>query len=232
VFIIKSVFLLPLRCILFLLVGVLLFFITSNTFEELSKWWTIVCVACNILTIAALFLICRNKGMKFSGFINYTKGKTTFKSVVITVLVMLVVGMAGLLFAGWLIHGEIPYLPEQMIQPMPVWVLIASVLLLSLTTVLAEDGLYLGVINQSDFKLTVALSAFFYAVQHSFIPIVPDFSFMLYRFISFLPLTVVMCIWYRKTKNPLPFMMGHFILNIATVSQIIMITASPTLFIR
>ena len=79
----------------------------------------------------------------------------------------------------------------------------------------------------SDSKYTVAISAFFYAMQHSFIPLLPDFLFMFYRFTSFLPLAVIMCVGYKKTKNPLPFLVGHFVLKIASVLQIIMSTVSP-----
>ena len=218
-------FLLPVRSLLFILTGFLLFFILSSPFYELSKWWTIICVICNILTIAILLMVCRRKGITFRSFINYSKGKTTVKSVVVTVLVMLVVGLAGLFLAGLLVYGVAPHLPKYLIQPMPVWVLVVSILFLPLTTVIAEDGLYLGVINQSNSEITVALSALFYAIQHSFIPLMPDFLFILYRFMAFLPLAIVMCVcvWYKKTKNPLPFMIGHFVLNIASVSQIIAI---------
>lgn len=78
--------------------------------------------------------------------------------------------------------------------------------------------------------LNVSLSAFFYALQHSFIPFLPDGVFVLYRFISFLPLTIIICFWYQKNKNPLPFMIGHFILNVATAMQILIMTVCPDLF--
>jgi len=83
------------------------------------------------------------------------------------------------------------------------------VILLPLSTTLAEDGIYLGVINSMDGKKSVSIiSALFYVAQHSCIPFLPDTRFMLYRFLSFLPLTILFCFWYRKTRNPLPFMAG------------------------
>jgi len=110
------------------------------------------------------------------------------------------------------------------------WLAIANIFVLPITTTLAEDGLYLGILNQTGSKFVLITSAFFYALQHSFIPLLPDPSFRAYRFLSFLPLTVIMCVWYSKTKNPLPFMVGHFIINLATIAQIVLVSAMPGIF--
>ncbi|MCL2377331.1 MAG: CPBP family glutamic-type intramembrane protease [Defluviitaleaceae bacterium] len=177
-----------------------------------------------------MLAVCRAKGMTYGKFINYEKGKTKPKTIFMAVIVIIIVGMAGMQIAGLLVYGEMPHFPLVMIQPIPMWIAIANILLLPLTTTLAEDGLYLGVINQTGSKFVLAASAFFYALQHSFIPLIPDAGFIAYRFLSFLPLTIIMCVWYNKTKNPLPFMVGHFIINLATVAQIVMISASPDIF--
>jgi len=226
----KSVFLLPLRCVLFILAGVLLSFSLSSSPEELSKWWTVIVSFCNIITILLLLFFCRTQGVTYPKFINYEKGKTKIKSVIITIIVVLVVGMGGMQAAGLICYGEIPHFPVMMVQPIPLWIALVNVLILPLTTTLAEDGIYLGVLNQTNSKTVLVLSLFFYAHQHSFIPFLFDFNFILYRFLSFLPLTIIMCLWYRRTKNPLPFMIGHFVINLATVAQIVMTSASPQIF--
>jgi hypothetical protein len=223
-------FLLPLRCFLFITAGLLLSIMLSTSSEELNKWWTIIVSVCNIITIALLLFFCQRNKTTYGEFVNYKKGKTSIKSVIITAFVILVVGMGGMQLAGIICYGEIPHFPIIMIQPIPLWLAIMNIIVLPLTTTLAEDGIYLGAIKQNDSKHIIILSAFFYAFQHSFIPFIPDVSFIIYRFLSFLPLAIIMCLWYRKTKNPLPFMVGHFIINLATVAQIVMTSASPDLF--
>jgi hypothetical protein len=177
-----------------------------------------------------LLLICRAKKTTYGKFVNYEKRKTSIKIMLIVVIVMLVVGMGSIMLTGFIIYGEIPHFPAMTFQPIPLWIAVANIVVLPLTTTLAEDGIYLGVINQNDSTHTVIVSAFFYALQHIFIPFIPDLNFILYRFFMFLPLAVIMCVWYRKNKNPLPFMTGHFILNLATVVQIVMVSASPEMF--
>ncbi len=224
---------LPLRSVLFLVSFLLLFLITKLPFLELSKWWTTIAIIVNIITILFLWLYSSKKGITYKKLLHYEKGKTTIKSAIFIVLVTLVVGMGGLYLAGLICYGTFPYLDKILVQPIPLWLAIILLLLLPITTTLAEDGLYLGYgLNVCSSKkwLNISLTAFFYALQHSFIPFLLDGKFILYRFLSFLPLTILISFWYQKNKNPLPFMISHFILNIATAAQILMMTISPELF--
>lgn len=226
-------FLLPLRCILFLLSFLLISAISGLPYASISKWWTAVAIVCNIITIAVLYLYSYKKGLNYRQLLGYEKGKTKVKSAVLIIFITLVVGMCGLYLAGLICYGAFPYLDKTMVEPIPLWLAIIVLLLLPLSTTLAEDGLYLGyAINlpTTNKWINTSFAAFFYALQHSFIPFLPDGVFILYRFLSFLPLTVIICFWYQKNRNPLPFMIGHFILNIATAAQILIMTVFPDVF--
>jgi len=83
------------------------------------------------------------------------KEKQRGKTIVIVTLVMLAVGIGGMQLAGFINYGEVPHFPVMMIQPIPLWIAIINIFLLPLTTTLAEDGIYLGVINQNDSKSIV-----------------------------------------------------------------------------
>lgn len=221
-------FLLPIRCVLFLTAFILISIISKLPYTSISKWWTSVAIVCNIVTIAVLLLFCRIKGLNYKRLINYERGKTKAADAVLIVALTIVVGMCGLYLAGLICYGVFPYLDKTMVEPIPLWLAIAVLLLLPLSTTLAEDGLYLGyAVNSSAGNgwANTSLTAFFYALQHSFIPFLPDGIYILYRFISFLPLTVIICFWYRKNRDPLPFMIGHFILNVATAVQILIFSA-------
>lgn len=226
-------FLLPIRCILFLAIFYLIALISNLPYTSISKWWTSIAIVCNVVTIAILYLFSRGKGLTYKRLIGYEKGKTKAASAVLIVVLTVVVGMMGLYLAGLICYGAFPYLDKTMVEPIPLWLAIIVLLLLPLSTTLAEDGLYLGyAINSTTCNkwVSVSLSAFFYALQHSFIPFLPDGIFVLYRFLSFLPLTIMICFWYMKNRNPLPFMIGHFILNVATAAQILIMTVLPDLY--
>lgn len=224
---------LPIRCLIFLSAFVIVSAIFKLPYASISKWWTTIAIVCNVVTIAILWLYSKQRRITYKKLLNYEKGKSTVKSVILIVFITLVVGISGLYLAGLICYGKFPYLDKTLVQPIPLWLAIIVLLLLPLSTTVAEDGLYLGyAINSSTGNkwVNASLSAFFYALQHSFIPFLSDGIFILYRFLSFLPLTIVICFWYLKNRNPLPFMTGHFVLNIATAVQILVMTICPTIY--
>ena len=220
--------LLPFRCVIFLLIFVMGTFITGKKLDEISNIWSIVASVVNIVTILLLIIVSKKSG-GYAKLINYEKGKTTPKPVVLMMLLIVLVGMGGMYLAGFVCYGVIPYAAPMMIAPIPLWLAILNVLVLPVTTALAEDGLYLGCgVNNIKNKYTaILIPAFFFALQHSFIPTLFDSKYIIYRFLSFLPLTIILCWHYRKHKNPLPIMIGHAIIDVATVAQILATSAIP-----
>ena len=141
-------------------------------------------------------------------------------------LLVLVVGMAGSYLAGFLCYRNALYVPPVLLTPVPKVLAIINLLFLPLTTVLAEDGLYLGCgVNQIQSKhVAILVPAFFYAFQHCFIPTLPDGKYMLYRFIATLPFTLLLCWFYYRKRNPLPVMVGHFLVNLPAMIQMVAIS--------
>jgi len=222
----KLYLLLPLRSLLFVASFWAISVFAGKPIEDLSRWWSLFVIIINFVCIAILL----TKG-SYKEFINYENGKTKVKSAVLVVVLTLVIGMGGMYMAGFVCYGKLPYFDVHMVGALPIAVAAICAALLPITTTLAEDGIYLGSINKADGDFGVTLtSAFFYAAQHSFIPFLPSITFMLYRFISFLPLTLLFCFWYRKIRNPLPFMIGHFIINLSTAAMLVMSAVSPNVF--
>lgn len=222
-------FFLPVRCIIFLVVFIVGAGITHKEVDAISNWWSIVATVTNIFTIFLLVIVAKKDHRTFGEVINYQKGKTKVREVVIVSAVVILVGMFGMYLAGLICYGVIPYISPMMIAPIALPAAIINVILLPLTVVFAEDGLYLGFgVNHIQNKyLAVLVPAFFFALQHSFIPLMFDIRFVIYRFLSFLPLTIILCIYYYKKRNPLPIMIGHAIIDLFTVAWILAASAIP-----
>lgn len=221
-------FLLPVRCIVFVLVFLSASLTTRKDYNEISNIWSVVASTVNIFTILLLVFVARKKG-GYARLINYEKGKTSKGQIVIMTVIVVLVGMGGMYLSGFVCYGVIPYAAPMMIAPIPLWLAIVNFLLLPVTVPFAEEGLYLGCgVNQIKNKYaSVLIPAFFFALQHSFIPLLPDFRYIIYRFLSFLPLTIILCHHYYKHKNPLPIMIGHTVIELATVCQILLTSAIP-----
>ena len=218
----------PLRSILFIVVFILISVIARKELKDISNTWSIVASSVNIVTIAVLLFMTKNDG-GLKKLINYEKGKTVPKQVIGMSILILCLGMGGMYLAGFLCYGIIPYAPPMMIAPIPVPLAVINLILLPVSTAIAENSIYLGcgVGTINNRYLSVILPSFFFALQHSFIPMLPDIRYMVYRFLSFLPLTIVLCIIYRKNRNPMPIMAGHAVIDLLTAGQIMATSAIP-----
>lgn len=225
-------FLLPFRCIIFLIIFITGSVVTGKSLYEISNIWSVAASAVNIVTILLLVFIAKKSGGNYAMLINYEKGKTKPKQIAGMILLIILVGMCGMYLAGFICYGVIPYAPPEMIVPIPLPLAIVNIAILSVTTAFAEDGLYLGCgVNQIRNKhMAILVPAFFFALQHSFIPTLFDLRYIIYRFLSFLPLTVILCYHYHKHRNPLPIMTGHAVIDLATALQILATSAVPEMY--
>ena len=224
----KLILLMPLRSLIFILVFITVSAVTGKNLSDISNIWSVAASIINILFVLSLVLITRKQG-GYLKLINYAKGKTRPKQVFAMIGIILLVGMAGMYLAGWICYGVIPYAAPMMIAPIPVVLAVINLIVLPVSTALAEDSLYLGCgVRQFENKFAaIIVPAFFFAVQHSFIPTLPDVRYIIYRFISFLPLTIILCMHYHKHKNPLPIMIGHAVIDVATAGQILATSVIP-----
>lgn len=228
----KLKYLLPIRLIMFILIFVLGSIIVNKNISDISNWWSIVASIVNIITIIILILVAKKMNISYSKLINYEKGKTKIKEIVIMCIITLSLSSIGMYLSGFICYGKLPYLAPMMAAPIPLILAIINFIVLPLTVSFAEDGLYLGC-GVNSFKnkyLAILVSAFFYALQHSFIPVLFDFKFIVYRFLSFLPLTIIFCYYYYKKKNPVPMMIGHTIVEIASVVLVLVTSISPEIY--
>jgi membrane protease YdiL (CAAX protease family) len=63
----------------------------------------------------------------------------------------------------------------------------------------------------------VAIVAFAWSLQHSFMPLTFDLKFMLYRLLASVPNTLFQTILYLRLRRVLPFAIAHALMDGATV---------------
>lgn len=228
----KVWFVLPLRCLLFMAAFFLCSIISQRDLTEITHWWSILASVINMITIIILWIICKYDDTTYREMIHYRKDSKSICKGVLFIVIMLLMGMGGMYAAGWICYGTFPYLAPMMIAPVSPCLAILNIFILPLTTTIAEDGVYLGYgVNSFPSKWTaVLIPAFFYALQHSFIPTIFDMQFITYRFLSFLPLTIWICFQYYKGSSISYIMTGHWILNIATTIQIAVTSFHPEVY--
>ena len=225
--------LLPIRCIAFTAIFVAGALITGKKVADISNWWSVAASAVNIFTILLVVLAAKKTGRNYAQLLNFRKGMLSAKKTVITVIVMCVIGMSGMYLSGLVCYGSVmPRVTLKIAAPIPFVLALINLIVLPATISFAEDGLYLGC-GVNSFKnkyAAVIIPAFFYTLQHCFIPTIFDAKYMLYRFLMFLPLTVIFCVYYRRKKNPVPLMIAHAVLDFATGMLILITSSSAQLY--
>ena len=228
----KLFLLLPVRLLAFLIIFLAGSMITSRKLSDISSWWTVVVTIVNIFTIILLIYVSKRNDMTYAELIGYRKGNTTIKQIIIVSLVVIFVGMGGMYLAGFICYGVIPYLSPMMIAPVNKILAIINFFLLPVTAALAEDGLYLGCgVNVIENKTSaILIPAFFYTLQHCFIPVLLDPKYIIYRFLSFLPLIIILCLYYRRKRNPVPIMIGHALIDLMAVAWVLATSMIPDFY--
>lgn len=229
----KLPWLLPIRSVLFLLIFVIGAALTGKAVEDITNWWTVVVTVVNVITIALLVITAKRSGITYKELINYKKGVTKIRQVIGMIVIVFLLGMGFMYLTAFLLYGTV--MPEpavKMAAPIPAVLAVINFLLFPVTVPFAEDGLYLGYgVNRiKNDKLAVIISAFFFAVQHCFIPVFFDVRYILYRFFAFLPLTLVLCWHYRKHRNPLPIMIAHGLIDMSMSVMVLVMSLSPALY--
>lgn len=228
----KIWFFLPMRCLLFVVAFSFCSIITKRNLTELTHWWTILASVINLVTIVVLWIICKCGNTTFREMIHYEKKQRNIFKGFLFIVIMLLLGIGGMYLAGVFCYGEFPYLAPMMIAPIAPYLAILNIFILPLTTTIAEEGVYLGYgVNSFASKwAAIFIPAFFYALQHSFIPTIFDMEFITYRLLSFFPLTIWICFQYYRGSSISYIMTGHWILNIATTIQIVITSFHPEIY--
>lgn len=216
----KYLLLLPLRSIIFIMIFLITALLTKKSVEEISIYWTIIVVICNLLTIGVLLLLCKKEKITYLELIGFKKSKV--KTILLIGVVIAIIDAIGAYLFELLFNDVATSSSEILMHSLPIWLVVIDLILLPITSTIAEEGLYLGVgINKLD---NIYLAILFYAMQHCFFPMILNYRYFIYRFIVFMPSIIFMCIYYKKKKEILPIMFEHFVVNLVTIVQILLIS--------
>jgi hypothetical protein len=218
-------YILPLfRSFLFITGGLIFALLTKQTLEESSNYWPLLCSLYNLITILVLILVCRYEKIKYKDLLRFNLKGVKISHSLKHILIMLLIGIIGMIGLSFIFYNG---LPEFLIKPIIPWLAIVNFYLLPVTIVLAEMPLYFGYslkrINKGKYFGLIYV-VFFYALQHSFIPLLVDLEYMLYRFLSFLPLALFVGYRFLKDNDLTSSLIGHGVMDLSTSVQVIIMS--------
>jgi membrane protease YdiL (CAAX protease family) len=191
--------------------------------QAAAPWWivygTLIDVGCFVL----LARLAHQEGIRLLDLISFQRqrlGKDLLLGVgFIPLFIILVV--AGGITTGLLIYGATPA-PATMV-PLPLWGTLYSLIVWPIIWAFAEEMTYQGYALprlealSGRAWLAVIIVSFGWAVQHSALPLMSDWRWVLYRFGSSLLFGFVLPIIYLRTRRLLPFIVAHWAANFVAV---------------
>jgi len=199
----------------------------SNSSITIRNWWSVYGTLIDFGCLGLLFWLTKREGIRLRDLFSFKKNKLKIDILLglgIFIVVFPLCVFGGGMLARLIAYGGLnPELPEAtLIRTLPLLAVLYSRILWwplwSVTEELTYNGYALPrliAINKSTW-LSVALVSFFWAIQHSFMPLVnPQHG--LYLFITFLPLTIALQLIYLRVRRLIPLIIGHWLMDLVSV---------------
>jgi len=230
-----TIFALFSRLIFFILVGVIFLIILyaipiALPMQVIIVFWPIQVIIGNIFSFLLLWWLAKREEVRFFDLMNFNREylKKDLIILIVAFAPIFLVSYFGLNLTALLIYGGAA--PEDMFLNIPLWIVIVALIFIPLTNPLVELTTYFAysfqrirVLSNKQW-LAVLLSGTFLALQHIAFPLILDIRFILWRFVSFIPLGIVMALIYLKIRRFYIFIIGHFILDLQLVIVLLIYT--------
>jgi membrane protease YdiL (CAAX protease family) len=198
------------------LVAALFFRTSPSPMLSAGNWWpvygTLIDLGCLILILALI----KKEGVLFRDLVHYDRSQIK-RDLLIglgNILWVFPLAVAGIIITSLFIFNN-PQ-PPSVYSPLPAWAAFYSLLIFPVFWGGMEQATYQGYALPrlvTVFKspgLAISLVAFGWGIQHIALPFIVDWRFMLFRFLSFLPLAIVMTLVYLRKRRLIPLMVAHW----------------------
>lgn len=193
----------------------------SNPIEAAGNWFT---VYGSLIDIACLLLITtqiKRENLTLIDLVNI-KSQTFVKTALTSIgyiLLFLPMSVAGMSISSLILFGT--PVPQQTMGGIPLWGAIYSVTLWPVLWAFSEQLTYQGyalpriISNVRQRWMGIAIVSFGWAFQHAALPLSFDWRYITMRVISFIPVAVVMTLMYIRSRKLLPFIIAHWVMDLA-----------------
>ncbi len=202
---------------------------TSQPWLAAAPWWTVYGTLIDIGCLTLMWKFTRREGITLRdliGPIRLRHGRDIFLGIGIFLVVFPLFVVGGLfscrLFYGVFQANVFPGILGGRV--LPLWAAIYSRSLWWMIWSPTEEMTYAGYVLPRAQALSgrtwvaVLLVGFFWSIQHSFLPFIPEWRNFLWRFLAFVPGVVVMVLIYLRMRRLAPLILAHWAMDImATV---------------
>jgi membrane protease YdiL (CAAX protease family) len=196
-----------------------------GAWHEAGRWWTVYGTLVDIGCLIGLRIFTRREGIRIRDLIGPLRlrhGHDVFMGLGIFLLVFPCI-VGGSMLAQRLLYGPLTaatsiYLTQ--LHALPLWAFIYSVTVWWVISSPTEEAIYQGYALPRLRALTgrtwvaMIVVGFWWAAQHALLPFVPDWKYLLFRFLQFVPAVLILMTIYLRTRRLGPLIIGHWCMDI------------------
>jgi len=195
----------------------------ASPFQAAGAWWTVWGTLVDVGCLACLFFLTRREKLRIRDLLGPLPRWLVPKGIACFLLIFPFFLLGGPL-ASWIVYhawqAPIP-MGELWGRHLPLWGVLYSLLIWWPIWSVTEEFTYQGYLAARLAALSrhrwvvYCLVGFWWAMQHSFLPFVPDWRLILYRFLAFLPGVLVFLAIYLRTRTLAPLIVAHWMMDLS-----------------
>jgi membrane protease YdiL (CAAX protease family) len=196
---------------------------STTPWHDSEPWLPVYATLIDAGCLALMWRLTRREGIRLFDLVGFRRAHIV-RDVLLGIAlipVSLVFILGGIYGVGWTVYGTLtpPVLFGSLPWPAALYGLLVFPFLWGLTEQMTYNGYLLPrfqVLSRST-SIAVAVVAFVWSAQHSFMPLTFDAQFMVFRLLSPVPFSVFQTLLYLRLRRLLPFAIAHALMDGATV---------------
>lgn len=195
-------------------------------FREAGQWWIIYGTLVDICCLLGMRYFTRKEGIRLRDLIGPIRmrwGRDLWMGLGLLAL-SYPFFLGGGHLAGWLVYGSMTKVPMAFLMQrhaLPMWAMVYSVAVWWVIQSATEEMTYNGYVLPRLQVLTgrtwmaIAITGFWFTAQHCMFPFIPDWRYIAFHFLLFLPFLPVWMLIYLRILRLSPMILAHWPMDIA-----------------
>lgn len=201
--------------------------------EQSANWWPFTATFTNLISFFVVDKLLKRENRSFREFFDFENGRV-LKGIMIVfglLLVAMPVAMIPNMVLSNALFGNFELASKLFFRPLPLWAILASLVVFPVTMPLGELPLYFGyimprleTITKSKW-LALALPSLMLSFQHAALPLLFNRNIIILRLFMFLPFAVLIGLVIRWKPKLFPYILiAHFLMDVGTVITLMFFT--------
>lgn len=218
----RTVLWLTFQCLLALIFAALH---RPTPFREAGQWWIIYGTLVDMCCLLGMWHFTRREGIRLRDLIGPIKmryGRDLWFGLGLLILSYPFFYGGGHL-AAWLVYGSIAKAPMAFLMQrhtLPMWAMVYSLAVWWVIQSATEEMTYNGYVLPRLQALTgrtwvaIVITGFWFTAQHCMFPFIPDWRYIEFHFLLFLPWIPLWMLFYLRIRRLAPFILAHWPMDI------------------